>query len=238
MDIDLWLKQESPDYKTGLDLYSKLPKHNKYFLQAMQKKHSPQNLVKLRYELKKLKKTSPIISPKNTDVNKSISIEYTPEKRQYKKVMISQLPVSLHPLFIEQKANFARACSLKIQLNSLENHEIEQKALSIILEIDALFEKIDSAWSIIDHYLEHREVLHIKIQDFSALSPVELLNKQGSLRSSITRQKKRYVALVQKRETTLLKSEKIPLDRKIAKSKQKLVQLESETQKIKEIIKK
>ena len=167
MTIAQWLQSDPQDYPKGLDLYKSLPNYNRHFLAAMSKKETPQNLMKLRYALRKHENTE-IAEPEVKSTP-----DYQPEKRNFTPLHISQLPPELHLKYIKQKTDFATACSLKIQLNSLKPEERKEKALGIILELEQLFESINQAWKIFDHYEKYKEILVIKEVDFSKLSPLK-----------------------------------------------------------------
>ncbi|WP_435263419.1 hypothetical protein [Tenacibaculum sp. nBUS_03] len=227
MTIDTWLSSNNQDYKIALQLYEALPTCNRHFLKAMQKADTPQNLIKLRYQLEKYKKLE---VPKATisKKNKPTLIRTTEPKPSFKpRVLITDLPLELHATYIEQKNNFAKACSLKMQLNALEEHEIEHKALGVILKIESLFKAINEAWKIIDYYLEHKEVIQVPKTTLENLTPIELLKKQNSLRSSITRQKTRKEKLLAELKNTSLRTQKLKLETKIEKATKKLINLES-----------
>lgn len=227
MTIATWLTSENQDYKTALQLYEALPTCNRHFLKAMQKADTPQNLIKLRYQLEKYKSLE---VPKATTTKgiKPVLIGNTEPKPNFKsRVLITDLPLELHATYIEQKNNFAKACSLKMQLNALEEHEIEHKALGVILEIESLFKAINEAWKIIDYYLEHKEVIQVPKTTLENLTSIELINKQNSLRSSITRQKARKEKLLKELQNTSLRTQKLKLEAKIEKATKKLINLES-----------
>ncbi|SEC45963.1 hypothetical protein SAMN04489761_3053 [Tenacibaculum sp. MAR_2009_124] len=230
MTIDDWLSSEEQDYKTALALYEALPNCNKYFLKAMQKE-SRQNLMKLKYQLEKNKHlcTAPAILERKNVSEEEIQIksEFAAKPSYKPSVQIKDLPFELHPVYTEQKNNFALACSLKMQLNTLQEHEIEYKALDLIIKIDALFKTIKEAWKIIDYYTDHKEVIQIPENDLENLNLAQLSNKKNSLRSSITRQKARKEKLQIELKNTVLRNKKLKLEANILKSKKKLLELES-----------
>lgn len=229
MTISEWLTSDSQDYKTALQLYEVLPTCNRHFLKAMQKADTPQNLIKLKYQLEKHKD---LVVPKVTTIKEIkpaliINTEPKPKPSFKPRVLITDLPLELHAMYIEQKNNFAKACSLKMQLNTLEQHEIEHKALDIILKIESLFKAINEAWRIIDYYLDHKEVIQVPKTTLENLTPIELLKKQNSLRSSITRQKTRKLKLQTELKNTSLRTQKLKLESKIEKTTKKLINLET-----------
>ncbi|WP_431166346.1 hypothetical protein [Tenacibaculum halocynthiae] len=229
MTITTWLSSENQDYKTALQLYEALPTCNRHFLKAMQKADTPQNLIKLRYQLEKNKNSDlpKELPEKKKALTLSNNIEPKSKPNFKPRVLITDLPLELHATYIEQKNNFAKACSLKMQLNALEEHEIEHKALGVILEIESLFKAINEAWKILDYYLEHKEVIQVPKTAIENLTSIELIKKQNSLRSSITRQKARKEKLQTELQNTSLRTQKLKLEAKIEKTSKKLINLES-----------
>lgn len=256
MTINEWFSSGC-NYKDGVALYGALPNHNKNYFRNFSKKESVVNVMKLKYELQKhLQPTTQATKPtKQATVQKTVSVtipepQKSQESKYYRKVLLKQLPVKLHPLYIKQKNDYVTYCSLKLQLNELSNirdsfgnlvldangvpkvkpqTEFDiQKANAICLQIESLFDSIDKAWEIIDHYLDTKEVITIKSNDFSSLSPGKLRDKINSVRGSRTRQKKRLAMLEEKYNNAIALKFKTKYERNIAKCKEKLMQLDQD----------
>jgi hypothetical protein len=234
MTINEWLCDKQQDYWKGVELYQNSSQCNRHYLEMLKKKESRANLMKLRHALRKELKISP--EEQSEPIELSIPDNYKVEKRTYKEVLINQLPVELHPLYIEQKANFAKACSLKIQLNDLQPHEIDHKALGIILEIEGLFESINNTWEILDYYLDYKVVLEVKNEDYSTFTAMDLLKKEKSLRSSLTRQKQRLNKLEEDYSNCVTKQVKNKIFIKLGRCKEKIIQLENSLTRLKKYL--
>lgn len=255
MTINEWFSSGC-DYKQGLALYEALPNHNKNLLKVFTRKETLPNKMKLKYELQKnlkatIQKASIVSGP---IISTGFTNPINTESKYYKKVLINQLPIELHPLYIQQKTDYNTYCSLKIQLNELTtirdsfgnlvvdangNAKVKEqtpadieKANRICLQIEDLFDAIDKAWEIIDHYLETKEVIKIQDNSFENLSPGKLRDKLISVRGSITRQNKRKENLTKALQNAIAKKFKIKYERDLAKCTAKLMQLEQDKLKL------
>jgi hypothetical protein len=257
MTVNDWFNNGC-DYKEGVALYLSLPSHNTNFAKAFSRKETPQNRMKLKYELQKKRATTiDVPKPKtiitdgpkrNIKIHIDASLKKQPaENKYFRKLLISQLPIELHPFYIQQKTDYNTYCSLKIQLNEINiirdtfnnivldadgNIKVKpqtpldvEKARGICLKIDSLFDAIDKTWQIIDHYLETKEVVIIQQKDFTALKGVKLINKINSISGSITRQNTRHQLLTKSLENAIANKFKIKYERDLAKCNAKLMQL-------------
>jgi hypothetical protein len=143
--------------------------------------------------------------------------------------------VALHPVYIKQKTDFATACSLKMKLNQLDADQ-EAAALKLCIEIESLFDAIEHAWRIIDHYQDHKTILQLTTNDFDALSPAQLLQRRNLKRASISKIKKQLTEL----DAAALKNNALPWLKKIAIKREKLtekqLQLEADVTQLQELI--
>jgi hypothetical protein len=259
MTVNEWFNNGC-DYKEGVALYEALENHNKNFLKIFKKRNSPQNRMKLKYELQKKLTPTNIAAVQNSLIsekykrNIQININVTPkpvaENKYFRKLLISQLPIELHPFYIQQKTDYNTYCSLKMQLNELTNVrdtfgnlvldeegkpkfkaqtplDIE-KARVICLKIETLFDAIDKTWQIIDHFLETKEVMIIQQKSFEDLSPGKIRDKIVSVRGSRTRQNQRLKLLKNKLNNAIAKKYKIKYSRDLTKCKAKLMQLDQD----------
>lgn len=258
------------NYTEGIALYKALPNTNKNYLKVFKRRETPQNKMKLKYELQKFIKKevagpvknslkSEILKPKKVNLQVDIlekpSIFLTSENpktesKYFRKVLLNQLPIELHPLYIQQKTDFNTYCSLKIQLNALSYIKDSfgnivkdaegkpkvkpqtpldiEKARVYCMQIENLFDAIDKTWQIIDHYLDTKEVIVIQDKNFTTLSSGKLRDKLISVRGSITRQKTRQQLLTKKLENAVAKKYKIKYKRDLTKCTAKLMQLEQD----------
>lgn len=252
MTVNEWIAS-GENYKIGLEIYQSLPNHNANFLKVWSRKETPQNLIKLRYELQK--QLQPTLSFSKSEIieeSKPVGLD-----KYFRKLRINELPVALHPIYIQQKNDFSIACSLKIQLNALGNildcngnivfgadglpklkpqtKDDQEKALRLCLKIESLFDAIDKTWGVIDYYLENKIVPKITDNDFSALPEGKLRDKINSVRGSITRQNIRLAMLRQKYNNAIAKKFKEKYKRNLEKCENSLMQLNQDLIKLLEI---
>jgi hypothetical protein len=254
MTVNEWFSSGC-NYNDGVLLYKQQEKANKNFIKIFERKESMQNLMKLKYELQKyLAPTTAVSSTEKQTIAKGtfdIHIDSSPKKEEskyFRRILINQLPVELHGLYIQQKNDYMIYCSIKTQLNALTNvtdsfgkivigtdglPKLKRqtklhiaKATKFCLQIETLFDAIDKTWQIIDHYLETKEIVIIKETSYEDLSEGKLRDKLISIRSSITRQKKRKQLLTQKFSNAIANKFKIKYSRDLTKCKAKLMQLE------------
>jgi hypothetical protein len=64
-------------------------------------------------------------------------------------------------------SDFYLACELKFQLNSTDD---ETNALTIIIQLDDLWTRIDRAWMILGHWKDHNRMPTESHEDFSQVS--------------------------------------------------------------------
>lgn len=247
MTVNEWIATGC-NYKVGLALYAELPNYNKNLLKVWTRKQTTQSEMKLRYELQKHLQPT-FKAPTSATINEP--------KKQYRKVLINQLPVELHGVYLQQKNDFGLACSLKIQLNAMghfydnqgnliiganglpklkpQTPETQERARKICLKIETLFDSIDKTWGIIDYYFEHKVTPQINSNNFSKLSPGKLRDKIISVRSSRTRQNQRLKMLQQKLDNAIAKKFIEKYKRNIEKCENSLMQLNQDLIKLIEL---
>jgi len=151
-----------------------------------------QNRAKVAYLISQLQ---PQIEAKPTapTIHDS-AIELTPAAPPERKKgvfsdFISQYPVALHETYKKRYEHWLEACSLKVSLNEIPDQDSEA-ALIIQDKIMKCFSRFDVCQEALDYFNEKKRVLPVKSsQDFSQLSPVELLKLRNNLRSQITKRK-------------------------------------------------
>jgi hypothetical protein len=256
MTVNDWF-ENGCNYKDGVALYSCLPNHNKNLATVFFRKETPQNRMKLKYELQK-NRTPTIGIAENFELTKTpkkniqINIDAAPkskptENKFFRKLLINQLPIELHPFYIRQKFDYTTYCSLKMQLNEINAVKDQfgnvildrdakpkikpqtdldiEKARVICLKIETLFDSIDKTWQIIDHYLETKEVVILQEKTFENINGVDVYKKLNSVRGSITRQTTRHKILTKNLEAAIAKKFVIKYERDLAKCTAKLMQL-------------
>jgi hypothetical protein len=244
MKVQQWF-DDGCNYQQGISIYMGLKKSQPNLIRLFKLKQNSYTTSKLKHELKKFKnlevenisftETSPTPPPqtpppppKEPD---NLSSKY------YKPLLINMLPVELHAMYIEQKKDFATACSLKMQLNNLAPED-ENTALKLCLEIERLFDKIEAAWKVFDHYTETKQILKINTNSFYDLTPAQLLQRRNYKRSNLSKTKNKIKNLKQQLKTVKTKGLKTKVEVNLAKAKEKKVNLEIDINALSELINK
>lgn len=195
--IKEWFKNGC-EYKAGIQLYSQIP-HNKRLLKIFQSKNTPFTCQKLSYELTNFLNASNSFStgvtdslnnakPNKVDIKTNISI----------KKPISFYPVELHNVYKKRISSYYDACTLKIQLNELQE-ELYEEALDLQLKIFKTWEINDKCFKILEHYENYKRVLPFETQkQYENLSPMSLVNERQRLYSRVTKRKKTLLNLESK----------------------------------------
>ena len=242
MEINRWF-ENGCNYSEGVALYGTLKGHSINLLRLFLRKESISNAEKLKYELGKHRKlettkTATPPSKETRQINLLIDVEPKTAKTQNNSFYrIHQLHKDLHPLVIKQRNDFQTAISLHSQLTTLHPDE-EGAALALCIEIENLFDGIETAQKVLDHYVSHKVVLNIAPRSFSNLSPAQLIQSRNNKRVSVSKYKKRANTLKDKLGQNLSKSEKTKSEVAIEKSKNKLLLHELELQQLNELINK
>ncbi|CAA0150082.1 hypothetical protein V2647_03665 [Tenacibaculum maritimum] len=251
MKVNEWFSSGA-DYNTGVLLYASLKGYNPNLVRLFLKKESPSNLEKLKYELgkfktkEKVKITKPLIvkNEKNPQSNIDIKINgrecYPKTNTQnfsFYFYRLNELHVDLHPLSQKQRANFQKAISLKLQLN--EKHKDEEGvSLALCIEIEGLFDAIETAQKVLKHYVEHKVVLNIAPRNYSFLTPAQLIQSRNNKRISISKYKKKIKSFENDLRQNLSKSEATKKRIVLEKAKSKLLEHELDLQLLNELINK
>lgn len=253
MKIKEFLQQKDFDYKQALVIYSGTKHPNQNLLRLFSQKKSLGNINKLKYELKKrqeedfvsdlrgeeTKPTSLGKGAANAQVitSKPPNFESSQDSaaKQFRFLQINDLPIELHPLFIQQKGEFANACSLKMQMNALLPEQ-QTKALEFCLEIERLFDSIEKIWKVFDHYTDHGEVLQLQVNKYQSSSPAQLIKAEANKRASITKTKKRVAQYETALPTLTTLQQQTKCKRALVKSSKGLLQHELDLEQIKQLM--
>ena len=208
MNIQEWFTTGS-DYKKGVELYALVPYCNKHLLRIFNGGETHYNREKLKTELRKFIHT-PITLNEIPDYQvktftkheQGIEVEIHP-KPEFNKKPISFYPLELHPIYKKRIESFYEACTLKTQLNNLPE-ESEKEALE----------------------LQFKRIMPFETkEDFSGLSPQELVNKRQKLYSRISKRKSTLLALDNRYKSCPEGASKVSLLNKINQKKEEMQQL-------------
>ena len=254
MDINRWF-ENGCNYQEGVTLYGSLKGHSPNLLRLFLRKQSNANSDKLKYELGKYRKSTktkiatPAIKEKpvklklNSHFDKlnagntfvKIDPKSANSKQQDSFYSLNELHLDLHPLAIKQRNDFQTAISLHAKLVRLHPDE-EGAALKLCIQIEDLFDAIETTQKVLDHYVKHKVVLNIESRNFKDLSPAQLLQSRNNKRISVSKYKKKVAALTLQLGQNLSKSEKTKTEVALEKAENKLLHHELELQQLNELI--
>tara|TARA_R110002167_G_scaffold364968_1_gene588350 strand:+ start:6499 stop:7260 length:762 start_codon:yes stop_codon:yes gene_type:complete len=243
----------SKDYYEGVAIYATLPTKKLRILKKLNRGKNNHNMSTLVEQLRQYKnapqkpqppKKTPVIVENYTEVPDQEKINITHQrkklaaesnKREFGGVLIGDLPTELRPRFFHAQKVFYEMIELKFALNDLPP-EAEESALNILIQIMKLDEERDLIWKELHHWKKHRTLLSVPEDDFSKLTPTQLIQKYNNLKSNISkinqRVNKMYESLV--KETN--RHNKLLIEAKITRSEDRLHTHKLNMKKIKELI--
>lgn len=206
MDIQKWF-DTSGSYQDGLKLYDQLPTKS-VMLQKAFKVENFSNFIKLKYELKRainlglsisinteVPNENPIIPINPVNSDPVIQVDYNSlvaesERQSFSKETMAMYPMELHPVYRQRVSDFYLACELKFKLNRLAALE-EKAALDLILQLEKLWDKIDKAWIILEHWKDHARIMPTTTStDYTKFSPMQLANEKSLIETRISKRTK------------------------------------------------
>ena len=103
--------------------------------------------------------------------------------------LIADYPVALHGVYRAKREAWLHACSLKLTLNAVPMEE-EDKAREIQWQLWQLFSAMDNYDVVLQYWRDHKKILEPQKEDYSRLTPVELVQRRNTLRSNIVSREK------------------------------------------------
>lgn len=103
--------------------------------------------------------------------------------------LIADYPVALHGVYRAKREAWLRTCSLKLTLNAVPMEE-EDKAREIQRQLWQLFSAMDNYDVVLQYWRDHKKILEPVREDYSQLTPVELVQRRNTLRSNIVSREK------------------------------------------------
>lgn len=246
MDINTWF-ENGCNYQEGVTLYASIKGHSPNLLRLFLRKQNITNENKLKYELGKFRTTpkSKIVTPSikekpqklklNPQVDFVIEIPKTVNSKQGSFYSLNELHLDLHPLAIKQRNDFQTAISLHAQLVRLHPDE-ESAALKLCIQIEDLFDAIETTQKVLDHYVKHKTVLNIETKNFSQMTAPQLLRSRNNKSTSVSKYKKKVATLKKRLGQNLSKSETTKIKVALEKAENKLLHHELELQQLNELI--
>lgn len=246
MNIQDWF-DNSGSYADGVKLYSLLPNCSNLMLKSFRIENFS-NSLQLKYELKRALLSG--LNPELTEITeitekseiKEVSqpkishedLSKESEKTEFPKETMAMYPMELHSVYRERISNFYKACELKMKLNSLLPSQ-EKEAIDLILQIEKLWELIDRAWMVLEHWKDTARIMPFSESvDFSKYSAVQLVNEKSLMEVRISKRQKTLDKIYADLEAN-------PEDRLKAnqynKKKEELEQLKIDLETIKKLLK-
>ena len=102
---------------------------------------------------------------------------------------IADYPAALHGVYRAKQEAWLRACSLKLSLNQVPMED-EVKACEIQRQLWQLFETMDNCDVMLQYWRDHKKILEPVQEDYSLLTPMELVQRRNTLRSNIVSREK------------------------------------------------
>lgn len=249
MKVNEWFSSGS-DYNTGVLLYASLKGHSPNLVRLFLKKESPSNLEKLKYELgkfktkEKVKIAKPLIVKNEKKPQYNIDIKINGRERNPKInthnssfyfYRLNELHVDLHPMAMQQRANFQKVISLKLQLNQKHKDE-EGVSLALCIEIEDLFDAIETTQKVLNHYVAHKVVLNVAPRNYKDSTGGQLADARRNKRTSVSKYKKKVSTIENELGQNLSKSETTKKRIALEKAKSKLLEHELDLQQLNELI--
>ena len=103
--------------------------------------------------------------------------------------LIADYPVALHGVYRAKREAWLCACSLKLTLNAIPMEE-EGKARELQRQLWQLFSAMDNYDVVLQYWRNHKKILEPQKEDYSRLTPVELVQRRNTLRSNIVSREK------------------------------------------------
>jgi hypothetical protein len=103
--------------------------------------------------------------------------------------LIADYPVALHGVYRAKREAWLLACSLKLTLNAIPMEE-EGKARELQRQLWQLFSAMDNYDVVLQYWRDHKKILEPQKEDYSRLTPVELVQRRNTLRSNIVSREK------------------------------------------------
>lgn len=151
--------------------------------------------------------------------------------------LIADYPVALHGVYRAKRETWLRACSLKLTLNAIPMEE-EDKARELQRQLWQLFEAMDNYDVVLQYWRDHKRILEPVREDYSRLTPVELVQRRNTLRSNIVSREKSLAKWEEqaKREEGMSGRSLWVLQEKIARKREEVEQMKLQVKEIEKLM--
>lgn len=151
--------------------------------------------------------------------------------------LIADYPVALHGVYRAKREAWLRACSLKLSLNQVPMED-EGKACEIQRQLWQLFETMDNCDVMLQYWRDHKKILEPVQEDYSRLTPMELVQRRNTLRSNIVSREKslaKWEAQAKSEEGMTVRSLWV-LNEKIARKREEVEQMKLQVKEIEKLM--
>ena len=158
--------------------------------------------------------------------------------------LIADYPVALHGVYRAKREAWLRACSLKLTLNAIPMEE-EDKARELQRQLWQLFSAMDNYDVVLQYWRNHKKILEPQKEDYSCLTPMELVQRRNTLRSNIVSREKSLAKWEEqvKSEELRVKSEGGKsgrslwvLNEKIARKREEVAQMKLQVKEVEKLL--
>lgn len=157
-------------------------------LRGVPRYYSLEAEAKVRRLIKE-RSAQPICTPESQSTSTSGEPPQTSGEPAKKADFIADYPVALHGVYRAKQEAWLRACSLKLTLNAVPMED-EVKACEIQRQLWQLFETMDNCDVMLQYWRDHKKILEPVQEDYSLLTPMELVQRRNTLRSNIVSREK------------------------------------------------
>ena len=157
-------------------------------LRGVPRYYSLEAEAKVRRLIKE-RSAQPTCAPESQSTPKSGEHPQKSEEPAKKTDWIADYPVALHGVYRAKQEAWLRACSLKLTLNAVPMED-EVKACEIQRQLWQLFETMDNCDAMLQYWRDHKKILEPVQEDYSRLTPMELVQRRNTLRSNIVSREK------------------------------------------------
>ena len=157
-------------------------------LRGVPRYYSLEAEAKVRRLIKE-RSAQPTCAPESQSTSTSGVTPQKSEEPAKKMDWIADYPVALHGVYRAKQEAWLRACSLKLSLNQVPMED-EGKACEIQRQLWQLFETMDNCDVMLQYWRDHKKILEPVQEDYSLLTPMELVQRRNTLRSNIVSREK------------------------------------------------
>ena len=205
-------------------------------LRGVPRYYSLEAEAKVRRLIKE-RSAQPTCAPESQSTSTSGEPPQKSEEPAKKTDWIADYPVALHGVYRAKQEAWLRACSLKLTLNAVPMDD-EGKACEIQRQLWQLFETMDNCDVMLQYWRDHKKILEPVQEDYSLLTPMELVQRRNTLRSNIVSREKsmaKWEEQAKSEEGMTVRSLWV-LNEKIARKREEVEQMKLQVKEIEKLM--